>query len=360
MKSAARLLFTGALLASLSIQLGGCDRGSLTADTALPAQHLSSVRVAEVQLSEASRSLRLPGVVRARQRAEPAFLSPGYLAERFVVRGERVTAGQRLASLQNPSLSPALAAAEAAVRELDERLVQLDADLERARELYARDLVPEERLDQALAQRNTARQAREQALARVAEAREQLADAVLRAPFDATVADLLVEPGDFVPAGQPVLVLSGDSGLEVEGKLPEGIAQRLQSGDPVTISSIASGQRTEGLVRELGLPRAGRLAPLVVALVDTADWQPGMSVHVMLDYAEDPALTVPVSAIVDPGTGQTRVYKVVQDHVALVPVTAGRLVGNRVEVTGDLAPGDRVVVTGHQQLLDGDPVRILP
>jgi multidrug efflux pump subunit AcrA (membrane-fusion protein) len=142
--------------------------------------------------------------------------------------------------------------------------------------------------------------------------------------------------------------------------LPEGIARRLQPGDHTGISSIASGQRTRGVIRELGLPRAGRLAPLVVALVDAGDWQPGTSVHVMLDYAEDPALTVPVSAIVDPGTGQTRVYKVAADRVVLIPVTAGRLVGNRVEVTGELAPGDRVVVTGHQQLLDGDAVRILP
>jgi len=359
MRIAPPLLVAGTLLALSGLSLGGCDRGPLTENPGAVAD-LSSVRVAEVQLSEASRRLRLPGVVRARQRAEPAFLSSGYLAERFVVRGEQVTAGQRLASLQNPSLSPALAAAEAAVRELDERLVQLEADLERARELQARDLVPEERLDQALAQRNAAREAREQALARVSEAREQLADALLRAPFDARVADLLVEPGDFVAAGEPVLVLSGDSGLEVELKLPEGIARRLQAGDRAEVRSIASGRRTEGRVGELGLPRAGRLAPLVVALVDAADWQPGMSVHVMLDYAEDPALTVPVSAIVDPGTGQTRVYKLVRDYVALVPVTAGRLVGNRVEVTGDLAQGDRVVVTGHQQLLDGDPVRILP
>lgn len=360
MRPALQQLVAGAMLTLLGLSLGGCDRAPLSEDAAAPAEHLSSVRVAEVTLSGSSRTLRLPGVVRARQRAEPAFLSSGYLAERFVARGEQVTAGQRLASLQNPSLSPALSAAEAGVRELDERLIQLEADLERARELHARGLVPEERLDQALAQRNTARQAREQALARVTEAREQLADAVLRAPFDAMVADLLVEPGDFVPAGQPVLVLSGDSGLEVEVKLPEGIARRLQPGDHTGISSIASGQRTRGVIRELGLPRAGRLAPLVVALVDAGDWQPGTSVHVMLDYAEDPALTVPVSAIVDPGTGQTRVYKVAADRVVLIPVTAGRLVGNRVEVTGELAPGDRVVVTGHQQLLDGDAVRILP
>jgi RND family efflux transporter MFP subunit len=339
--------------------LAGCEARSGPGEPPV-VERRSPVRVVEVGLSAPSRELRLPGLVRAAQRSEPAFLHAGYLAERFVARGDRVTAGQRLASLQNPALAPSLAAAEARVREQDERLLQLEADYQRARELHERGLGSAELLDRTLAQRNATREARAQALAGVTEARDQLADAVLRAPFDAIVSDLLVEPGDFVGPGQPILVLSGADGLEVELQLPEGVAPQLAPGDPVEVRAVATGRRAAGRIRELGLARAGRPAPAVIALQDADDWEPGLSVHVVLSHAAVAAMTVPLGAIMDPGAGQTRIYRVIDGRAVLTPVVVGRLVGTHVEITGELAAGDRVVVAGHQQLLDGEAVRVLP
>ena len=349
-----------AIAACAAVLLAACSVESAPSDRSAPTTYQSPVRVTEVRLSGDTRELRLPGIVRAAQRAEPAFLHPGHLAERFVTRGARVEAGQRLASLQNPALGPALAAAEARVRELDERLVQLAADYERAKTLQAQGLASEELLDRTRAERNATREARAQAVAALAEARDQLAEAVLRAPFAATVSDLLVEPGDFVHAGQPVLVLAGDAGREVEIQLPEGLAEDLRPGDEVRIRALASGEWAAGQLQEIGRARAGRPAPAVVALNEDTAWEPGLSVYVMLQPPIDPALLVPLGAIMDPGAGETRVFRVVDGRAVLTPVTAGRLVGGLVEVSGDLAPGDRVVIAGQQQLLDGESVRVLP
>lgn len=349
-----------ALAALGAVSLAACDAPRGPAPPPTDAEHITPVRVAEVGLSAPVRELRLPGVLRAAQRAEPAFMHPGHLAERFVARGDHVVAGQRLASLQNPSLGPAVASAEARVRELDERLIQLDADHARAQELHARGLASEELLDRTLAERNAARQARAQALAAVAQARDQLAEAVLRAPFDATVGDLLVEPGDYVQPGQPVLVLAGEDGLELEVQMPEGLARSLAPGSAVEIRAVGTGRRIQGRVREVGVARGGRPAPAVIALPATEGWEPGISVHAAITLAEDPGLTVPLGAVVDPGTGQTRLFRIVNDRAELVPVEVGRLVGERVVVRGELAAGERVVIAGHQQLLDGEAVRVLP
>jgi RND family efflux transporter MFP subunit len=355
----ARLRLAGAAgLAAAWLAACGAGPGA-DQDAVFPPRSIP-VRVAEVGRSELRPGLRLPGVVRAADRARPAFLHAGQLAERFVARGDRVVAGQRLATLQNPALGPALTAAEARVRELDAQLVQLDADLVRARELHERKLASAEGLDRAQAQRDAAREARAQALAQATEARDQLADAVLRAPFAAIVSDLLVEPGDFVPAGQPVLVLSGDAGLEVEIRLPEGLAGRLGTGQPVEVRAVATGASTTGRIRELGIAHAGMPAPAVIALPDAKGWEPGTSVHVSFADPGQPALRVPLAAILDPGTGQTRVFRVVDGRAMLTVVTAGRLVGTEVEVAGALTAGDQVVIAGQQQLLDGEAVRILP
>ena len=347
-------------IALIALGLAACNAPQAPENRPREAEHLIPVRVAEVEISTAARELRLPGVVRATRRVEPAFLQAGHLAERFVGRGERVAAGQRLASLQNPALGPNFAAAEARVRELDERLRHLDADHERARELHGRGLVSAELLDRTLAERNATRETRAQALAGVTEARDQLADAVLRAPFAGIVSDLLVEPGDFVQAGQAVLALAGDGGLEVEVQLPEDLARRLAPGTAVEVRAVNSGRRVDARLREVGQARQGRPAPAIVALPDTDDWEPGTSVHVAVAPPQEPALTVPLGAIVDPGTGQTRLFRVVNGRAVLVPVAVGRLVGARVTVGGELTAGDRVGVAGHQQLLDGEAVRVLP
>jgi multidrug efflux system membrane fusion protein len=355
------LLLPGLLLGGL---LAACDTAGDGAIETQPAEHRSAVRVAAVERVEGGRTLQLPGVLRATQRAQPAFLQPGYLAERLVARGDRVSAGQALATLANPALGPALNAARAQVRELDERLVQLDAEYQRMLELNTRGLASADQLDRALAARNSTRAAREQALARVDEAREQLGDATLRAPFDAVVSDLLVEPGDFVQAGQPVLALAGSGALEVEVKLPEGLSLELATGMPARVRALGTGAVADATLRELGVARDGRLAPAVLELTPApagaSAWIPGLSVQVSLSLAAEPALSVPLSAVVDPGTGRTRVYRVHDGRAILTPVQVGRPLGARVEVRGELAAGDQVVVAGHQQLLDGDLLRILP
>lgn len=352
--------YPATIVAWVALLLTACSTETAPADTTTVAAHQSPVRVTEVRLSSDSRELRLPGTVRAVQRAAPAFLHAGHLAERFVMRGDRVEPGQRLASLQNPALAPALAAAEARVREQDERLVQLAADYERAKALEAQGLASEELLDRTRAQRNATREARAQAVAALAEARDQLAEAILRAPFAATVSDLLVEPGDFVSAGQPILVLAGDAGREVEIQLPEGLAKDLRPGEAVGVRALVSGEQAAGQLREIGLASAGRPAPAIVALATDTGWDPGLSVYVMLQQAVPRALLVPLGAIVDPGAGETRVFRVIDGRAVLTPVKAGRLVDGLVEVDGDLATGDRIVTAGHQQLLDGEAVRILP
>lgn len=354
---------TSALLV-LTALAAGCNGDNGQPAPADPGAHLSPVRVATVERVRDEQSLRLPGMLRAKRRAQPAFLQPGYLAERLVARGDQVAAGQPLAILANPALAPTLDAARARVRELEERLVQLEADYERAVELHQRGLVSTDQLDRALAARNATRAAREQAVAAAAEAREQVAEATLRAPFDAVIGDLLAEPGDFVMAGQPVLVLSGTGALEVEISLPEGLSGRLSAGLPVEVRSLASGQVLPGEVREFGVARAGRLAPAIIELagleVAAAGWKPGLSVQVTIAQGPVEALAVPLAAVVDPGTGRTRVYTVVDGRAQQTPVEVGRPLGNRVEVRGALAAGDQVVVAGHHHLLDGDRLRVLP
>jgi len=320
------------------------------------------VRVAEVTETGRSGSLRLPGVTRAVERAELAFLHPGQLAERPIGLGTPVSAGQTLAVLRNPSLMPGVAAAEARVRELDERIEQLERDTRRLEDLHERGLIATEELERTRAQRNAAREGRDQARAQLEEARDQLEEARLRAPFDGRIVAFHAEPGQFVAAGQPVMSISSERRLEVELALPAGLSRQLEIGTTLTVRQLAHAQAAKATVREIGLAAPGQPARVIIDLEpsDKSLWQPGQPVQVELGWLGETGLSVPLAALLDTGSGISQVFRVNQGRAEAVPVVVGELLHGRVRINGDLSTGDRIVIAGHSQLLDGERVRVLP
>ncbi|MGQ4877568.1 efflux RND transporter periplasmic adaptor subunit [Billgrantia sp. LNSP4103-1] len=347
-----------ALLLSAAL-LAGCD-----AAPAQPAQNeapLPSVRADTVRLARDEVRYRFPGTVRASERAAPAFLHGGVLRERLATRGQRVARGEALATLYNPSLAPALAAAEARVRELDANLSRLGRDVERSRALRERNLSAEEELDRLRAEREAVAQARERALALRDEARAQLDELTLRAPFDAEVTDLLAEPGDFVAAGEPVMKLAGLSGREVEIRLPGRLAARLEVGHEAELLAMSEAERIAGRVMHVG--RAdGAMAPVIVAIESAPAPALGESLRVRLELVSQPVMQVPLAAVVDPGGHAPHVLALDDDDtVRRVAVTPGRLSNGWVSVTATaLDTGDRVVTAGQGRLEHGMQVRVLP
>ncbi|WP_104202476.1 efflux RND transporter periplasmic adaptor subunit [Billgrantia saliphila] len=346
----------GALAVALAWLVGG-DGAAAQAEPDVAAEPL--VRSATVRMANGEAHYRFPSTVRASERAAPAFLHAGVLRERHVVRGQRVAQGEPLATLHNPAMAPTLAAAEAQVAEWDARLRQLGRDVERSRTLRERNLSAEEELDRMTAERDAAVQAREQALARRADAHAQLEELTLRAPFDAEVTDLLVEPGEFVTAGQLVLRLAGIGEREVEINVPAAFAARLATGQAANLFATSGAQRFAGTIRDIG--RAGEgLAPVIVGI--DADPGPalGEPVRVQLAVAAQPALQVPLAAVVDPGGHDPHVLALRDDIVQRIAVTPGRLAGGWVTVTASLEPGTQVVTAGQGRLEAGMRVRVLP
>lgn len=319
------------------------------------------VRVAAVSDARPPVRLRLPGVTRAVERADLAFLHSGQLAERLVRRGEQVDAGQALAILHNPALMPGVSGAEARVRELDEQFERLERETERLVNLHERGLVATDELDRVRAQRDATREARSQAQASLEEAREQLAEATIRAPFAGRIVALPVEPGHFVSPGQPIVSISAPERLEVAVDLSPRQARALAEGELATVDRLEGGGRLSGEIREVGLPAPGRTATAVIDLPGAVwpEWSPGQAVHVELSWTGGAQLTVPLDALIDTGDGLPHVFRVRDGRAQLVSVIPGELDAGRVRVDGELEPGDEVVVAGHGQLLDGEAVRVL-
>jgi multidrug efflux system membrane fusion protein len=353
-----RFYFTGlALLAALTIT--GCDKPP-SAD-ASPEQPGRPVRVIEAQTFDGTETLRLPAALRASRRAQLAFLQPGYLAERVVQRGQAVAAGEVLATLHNPALQPGVAAAEASVNEARSRLTQLERDVARLDELVSRNLASQDELDQTRASRDVARAALEQAEARRDEARNQLLDASLRAPFAGRIVEVMLEPGDFAAAGQPVMLINSSEQLEMELQVPGRVASRLAIGQAIDVLRFNDGATAKATVTEVGGAQPGQTAAAIAGLngADLSGWGPGDAVYAELELRGDDALSVPLTSIVNPGTRSSKIFRVRDQAAEEVIVETGRTLRGWVQVSGDLQAGDQIIVAGQAQLLDGEPVRVI-
>jgi multidrug efflux system membrane fusion protein len=340
--------------------LSGCGRAP---DAKLAMIEDRAVRVSKVRVAEGTRELRISGVTRASRRATLSFLVSGTLIERPVNLGQTVAQGENIARLFNPSLGPAVHAGEARVRELDARLEQLGRDVTRSTDLRAQRLISEAELERVRTNQHATRAARDLAAAQLVESRQKMAQASLHAPFDGSINAVFFEPGEYVAAGQPVVQVSGDGNLEVELAVTESLISKFSPGSDVDlILPFFEDRVVAGVVIHVGDAggEQGGLFPVEIELQAAGgDLRPGLTAEARIPIIDKPRMTVPLAAILDPGTGQPRVYVVRNGKIEAVHVDVGRLSGKDVDVAGEIREGDEVVVTGLSSLTPGQSVEIL-
>lgn len=318
------------------------------------------VRVAPVRSVEEVRELRVPGTTRAARRAQLSFVVAGRLSERLAAVGDRVETGAPLARLDPLPFRNGLEAAEAALAEARARFELSERQRRRSMELYERGIVSHQHLEEAAASETQLRAALALASSRVGEARRRLVEATLTAPFAGIITAVVFEPGEYVGAGVPVIMVSGDRDLELEVELPESAASGLGPGDAarveIPLTGISVSARLKSVAR--ASEGSGRLFPVVAELESAPGILPGMAAELVLQSARGRRLAVPLPSIIDPSGRHPYVFRARGGHARRVPVEIGTLVDDHVTIDAELAEGDSVVVAGHTVLLDGDAIEV--
>jgi len=318
-----------------------------------------SVQVAQVTLGTGTETLRLPGVTRSARRARLSFSLPARLAVRPVEIGDRVAAGQVVARLDDREFVLAARAAEAAAVELEVRLAQAERDLDRVQRLVDARAATTEELERSAAATAALSAARDAAEARLAETRRLVEESALRAPFAGTVTAVAIEPGEWVGPGATVVEIAGDGAVEVLVEAPESVYRRLSVGDRVQVELPFVGSVGAGTIAQVAAAAGpGRLFPVEVILEPAPRLAAGLTAEVVLELVTEPETTIPLRAVVNPGSTQPVVYRIADNLAERVPVELGRVRGDRVAVVAALGADDLVAVTGHTALRDGDAVEV--
>ena len=192
-------------------------------------------------------------------------------------------------------------------------------------------------------------------------AEKRLTDTTLRAPFDGSVTQKHVSPGQYVDRNAPVLTLVKASPLRLRVEVPETDSALVRPGSTLEFTTDAVPGRTfRAIVRELSPSLDSRSRQLLIeARLADADprLRPGMFVQVRLMLERDIEVVVVPKAAIYAVAGLTKVF-VIRDGKALERrVPPGRAIGDGIEVPADqVKPGEQVALDKLGLLYDGAPV----
>lgn len=288
----------------------------------------------------------------------------GRVVDVLIEAGDRVEEGQVLLRLDVGRPASATQAANAAVAQSEARLTQAERELGRTKKLVQTGGLPEQRLDDAQDAVRLASAARDAARAEARLARRGLTDAVVRAPFAGTIVERMVELGEYLAPGSPLLTLADTSVLKARVLLDPREAIDVSVGSKALVSVYARPRETfSGKVVRVGEvidPRTRRL-PVEIELEDHGGrLRPGLVARFLVETGEPTmVMRVPLDGVFE-RFGSQHVY-VVEDGMArrraivLGPVRAGFA-----EVTQGIEPGETVVVKGVIRVVDGSKVQVVP
>lgn len=272
--------------------------------------------------------------------------------------GTAVAKGAIVARLDAARITLNVRDNEAAVKRLDANVALLRTQRDRLQTLAAQNIASRNQIDEAESRLAMAEQELEQARVARDRARLELARTAIRAPFAGQVAERLRTIGEFVAVGEPLVRLVDTRSVEVVARAPLAAAASLARGQSVRVLDDAREVRSQiRSIVPVGDERS-RMLEVRVALAPDA-WPIGAAVRVELQNGPTrKAVTVPRDAVVL-RKGEAYVFRVgAGDKAERVSVTTGAGREGRVEVAGDIAAGDRIVVRGAERLQPGQSVAI--
>ena len=389
--------------------MGGMDHGGMSHDEMMGvdgAFNATPVTVEEVQPTELAVSVNYTGAIFPYSEVTVYPRVAGQLSNYDVYPGDRVSAGEALATLDAVervsqtseaeaaalALSADVEATRAEVEEQRQQIDQVQADLEYLRlqrdrfaTLTAQGATPQDQYDLLISQvqakesmlegaraklnRLQAQVESDQAQANRAQAQLSGASAFesytqISSPISGIVQERMADPGVVVQPGMGIFKIGDYQRVRLRANVAQKDANRIQIGTPIV--ARVPGVEATGVVRgqiTSIFPQTDMTTRTVTveAVVDNPNQQllSGQFVDMeIITEQRSRALSVPQKAITD-FNGEPAVWVVNGDRAQRKPVTTGLTNQDRVEIRSGLDAGDVVITSGYSRLMEGSEIAVV-
>jgi len=318
--------------------------------------------LAKAERQSVEQVIKLPAQLAAYQEVSIFPKVNGYVTTVLVDIGSHVRQGQLLMVLDAPELVQA-------VMQAKEKYARTVSDYAISRDNYER-LLQAARTPGAISPMDLASaKAKKDADSSLSNAEkanwqmQQTMTAYLRvtAPFTGVITQRNVHPGALVSAeskdGKPMLELKEVDHLRLEVDIPESIAATMRKNDTVSFYlSAFPGRKMTGAISRKSMNISMQYRSERVEQKETNKEEvltPGMYADVLFDSKGNPnSLAVPKSAVV---TSTERKYVVVvrDGRTVKVDVSTGNESNNKIEITGEVKPGEEVIANANDEIKEG-------
>lgn len=326
------------------------------------------VKILEVESKTVDDTVSYVGVVNNDQMVKKSFKVQGRVLNVLVDEGAHVFAGDELVTLEPLDLDFALEAAQAdlisakaQVSKAQDAYAFAKDNAEDSKVLYDQGAISKLNYDQAVLNLDLAnsdlRSANEQyRQARVAldQKKNMRSESILYAPFDGQVISVLVEEGEMVSAGYPVLVISNDKKIMYTG-VSQSDVQRIDTGMPAQI--CIDDKEIEGVVRGVNLvPDSQTRTYQVTVNMKDSSFPVGAVGDVKITLGSKDGIKIPIQSVLS--TSIDYVFAI-EDGIAVKKIIElGEVEGTDVFVTG-LDDGELLVVEGMKNLKNLSEVQVV-
>jgi RND family efflux transporter MFP subunit len=278
--------------------------------------------------------------------------------------GDAATAGDMVVTLDPTDYQLALNEASANLLSAKARYTAAKKSYARAGKLLPEKVITPEFYDKIEAEYKATQAAVSQVEAMVDINRRRLEKTVIKAPFDGFVVRRLVEIGQNVDVGDPLIALADMHTMRVKIHVNEQDYVYLDGNDTVTVRVEAYPQRPfAGQVDRIGVKADAQTNTFEVEILVA---NPEMilkagltaAVGITVDEIRN-AIMIPQDCVLFREKRQ-EVFVVTEGNRALArEVTLGRADGAFVRVLEGITAGEKLVTTGSQYLKDGDKVVVV-
>lgn len=300
---------------------------------------------------------KLDGTIEAVNQGTVAAQTAGRVAEILYDVNDFVPAGAVIVRLRSTEQRAGLQQADAALKEAVAREAEAQSRYQRMADMFERKVVPKATLDEVTANRDAAVARLAAARAAVASAREGVAYTEVRAPYAGVVTKRLVEVGETVSPGTPLMSGLSLQYLRVAVDVPQSIVSQVRRIKKAAV--YVDGRRIEA-TKVTVFPEASAPSNTFRARLElpenAADLYPGMFAKVGFITGEAERLLVPATSVVA-RSEVTAVYVLdAGGRTSMRQVRLGEAHGDRVEILSGVAAGERIALDPLAAIRDLKPV----
>jgi RND family efflux transporter MFP subunit len=322
------------------------------------------VQTTTVTLAPVPQSSEYVATIKSRRSTAITPQVSGILTDILVHSGDRVKAGQKMMEIDSRQQQSTVNEKRSTERQKKAVLDYQTTEAERQRKLFEAGVTSRAVYDQSQQAFDNAK-ADYEAAADISKTQQQLLDYyTIRAPYDGVVGDVPVHIGDYVAPSSTTPLTTVDQGKDLEAYIyvPTERAGQVKMGLPIELldnsGKLIEKTKIDFISAQVDMSMQGILVKAPVHSAPEA-LRNAQLVKARVIWTTMPMAVVPVLAV-SRLSGQPFVYVAKQQNgryfAMQTAVTLGDTVGNMYSVPAGLHPGDKVIVSGTQFLVNQMPV----